>query len=60
MIFLYPGRLLVFAFIAIPLIIHLFDFRKTIKAYFPHIKILEALAEKKKKNKHSSIGYYLP
>jgi hypothetical protein len=49
MIFLYPGRLWFLLLLLIPLIIHLFDFRKTIKAYFPHIKILEALAEKTKR-----------
>lgn len=49
MIFLFPGRLWFLLLLLIPLIIHLFDFRKTIKTYFPHIRILRELTEKTKR-----------
>lgn len=49
MTFLFPERLWFLFLLLIPLIIHLFDFRKTIKAYFPHVRILRELTEKTKR-----------
>ncbi|MBL0342555.1 MAG: BatA domain-containing protein [Bacteroidetes bacterium] len=43
--FVFPGFLLASALIAIPLIIHLFNFRRFKKVYFTNVKFLKELKE---------------
>ncbi len=49
MSFLYPWFLLALSAISIPIIIHLFHFRRFRKVYFPNISFLEALTEETEK-----------
>ncbi len=49
MSFLFPGFLFALAAIAIPVIIHLFQFRRFKKVYFPNITFLEQLTDESRK-----------
>jgi len=49
MSFLFPGFLLALFAVAIPVIIHLFRFRRFKKVYFPNISFLEQIADESRK-----------
>jgi hypothetical protein len=46
--FLHPGFLYALAFLAIPVIIHLFSFRKAVKVYFSNTRFLKNVKESTK------------
>lgn len=55
--FLYPAFLTALVAVAIPIIVHLFNFRRFKKIYFPNVKFIEEIQERTKS--HSQLKHLL-